>query len=70
MYLAYPVDLLLPVKYKLLLLPFYHFLDRVQDYPGEPVPEGKTILDLLKQEIVSGSGINWAYANLHLAQDR
>jgi len=30
--------------------------------------EGKTNLDLLEQEIVSGSGISWAYANLHLAQ--
>jgi len=26
-----------------------------------------TNLDLLEQEIVSGSGISWAYANLHLA---
>jgi len=30
----------------------------------------KTNLDLLEQEIVSGSGISWAYANLHLAPDR
>ena len=30
--------------------------------------EGKTNLDLL--EIVSGSGISWSYANLHLAPDR
>jgi len=40
-------------------------LDFVQDYPGEPTPEryyqeGKTSLDLLEQEIVSGSGISWA----------
>jgi len=32
--------------------------------------KGKTNLDLLEQEIVSGSGISWAYANLHLALDR
>jgi len=32
--------------------------------------KGKTKLDLLKQEIVSGSGISWAYANLHLAPGR
>jgi len=49
----------------LLLHPFYRPLDLVQDYPGEPVPErwnqeGKTKLDLLEQEIVSGSGISWA----------
>jgi len=36
-------------------------LDFVRDYPGEPTPEryhqeGKTNLDLLEQEIVSGSG--------------
>jgi len=40
-------------------------LDFVWDYPGEPEPErlkqeGKTNLDLLEQEIVSGSGISWA----------
>jgi len=29
----------------------------------------KTYLDLLEQEIVSGSGICWAYANLHLIPD-
>jgi len=28
------------------------------DYPGEPAPKGKTNLDLLEQEIVSG--ISWA----------
>jgi len=57
---------------------YYYYLftplDCVQDYPGEPLPErqnqeGKTNLDLLEQEIVSGSGISWAYANLHLAPD-
>jgi len=37
----------------------------VRNYLGEPVPEkkneeGKTNLDLLKQEIVCGSGISWA----------
>ena len=32
-----------------------------RDYPGEPVPEGKTnIWILLMQETVSGSGISWA----------
>jgi len=36
-----------------------------QDNPGKPAPEkqndsGKTDLDLLEQEIVSGSGISWA----------
>jgi len=47
------------------LQPFYGSLDCVQDYPAEPVPErqnqeGKISLDLLEQEIVSGSGISWA----------
>ena len=41
----------------------------VRDYPGESVlerlnQEGKTNLDLLEQEIVSGSGISLAYATL------
>jgi len=36
-----------------------------QDNPGKPAPEkqkhsGRTNLDLLEQEIVSGSGISWA----------
>jgi len=31
----------------------------VWDYLGEPV-KGKTNVDLLEQEIVSGSGISWA----------
>jgi len=40
-------------------------MDFVWDYPGELVPEkynqeGKTNLDLLEQEIVSGNGISWA----------
>jgi len=40
-------------------------LDFVRDYPGELAPEtynqqGKTNLDLLEQETVSGSGISWA----------
>ena len=44
---------------------FMALLDFVRDYPGEPTPEryhqeGKTNLDLLEQEIVSGSGISWA----------
>ena len=32
--------------------------------------KGKTNLVLLKQETVSGSGISWPYASLHLAPDR
>jgi len=32
--------------------------------------KGKTNLDLLEQETVSGSGISWAICNLHLAPDR
>ena len=32
--------------------------------------KGKTNLDLLDQETVSGSGISWPYANLHLTPDR
>jgi len=45
-------------------LPFYGPLYCVQDYTGKLVPEtqnqeGKTNLDLLKQEIVSGSCISW-----------
>jgi len=32
--------------------------------------KGKTNLDFTEQETVSGSGISWAYANLHLALDR
>jgi len=38
---------------------FTALLDSVRDYLGEPAPEGKTNLDLLEQEIVSGSGISW-----------
>jgi len=36
---------------------FTSLLDFVWDYPGE---KGKTNLDLLEQETVSGSGISWA----------
>ena len=41
---------------------FTALLDFVRDYPCEPAPdqEGKTNLDLLEQEIVSGNGISWA----------
>ena len=44
---------------------FTTLLNFVWDYPGELVSErknqeGKTNLDLLEQEIVSGSGICWA----------
>jgi len=42
-------------------------LDFVRDYPGELTPEryhqeGKTNLDLLEQETVSGSGISISWA--------
>ena len=45
--------------------PFYSRLDFVRDYPGELVSnrwnqKGKTKLDLLEQETMSGSGISWA----------
>jgi len=50
-----------------LLQPFYSIQDSVWDYPGDPVPNQKgkirkvkNNLDLLEQEIVSGSGISWA----------
>jgi len=43
-------------------------------FPGLPGWAGtrkvKSIWILLKQETVSGSGISWAYASLHLAPDR
>ena len=43
-------------------------------FPGLPGWAGtrkvKPIWILLKQEIVSDSGISWAYASLHLAPDR
>jgi len=45
---------------RLLLQPFYGYLDFVRNYPGKPIPQGKANLDLLEQEIVSGSGISWA----------
>ena len=46
-----------------------------QENLGKLAPEkqnhsGKTNLDLLEQETVSGSGmISWTYANLHLTPD-
>ena len=45
--------------------PFYGPVKFCPDYPGELTPEtynqeGKTNLDLLEQETVSGSGISWA----------
>ena len=57
--------LLLLLLLLLLLQPFYGPLDFVLDCPGELVPErkiqeGKINLDILEQEIVSGSGIGWA----------
>ena len=43
-------------------------------FPGLPGWAGtrkvKPIWILLKRETVSGSGISWAYASLHLAPDR
>ena len=43
-------------------------------FPGLPGWAGtrkvKPIWILLKQETVSGSGISWAYASLHLTPDR
>jgi len=48
---------------------FKALLDFVWDYLGEPASEGKTNLDLLQQEVVSGSGISGPYANLHLDPD-
>jgi len=53
---------------------FTALLDFVRDNPGKLTPErqnqeGKTNLDLLEQETVSGSGISLAYANLHLDTD-
>jgi len=42
-----------------------------QDDPGEVAPDRKTNVDvILKQETVSGSGISWPYANLHLTPVR
>jgi len=35
-------------------------VDYVWDYPSESAKEGKITLELLEQEIVSGSGIRWA----------
>jgi len=57
------------VFFTTLLQPFYGSLDCVRDYPGEPIPErwnqeGKTNLDLLEQETVSGSRISWAFVTL------
>jgi len=51
----------------IILQPFYSSLDFVRDYPGKPLPKGKTrkvkpiwIYWSLEQEIASGSGISWA----------
>jgi len=38
---------------------FMTLLDFVPDYPGSWHQKGKTNLDLLEQETVSGSGISW-----------
>jgi len=51
---------------------FMALLDFVRDYLGELAPErkeGKTNLDLLEQEIVSGVVSAGSYANLHLGPD-
>jgi len=54
---------------------FTALLDFVRDYPGKLVPErqnqeGKTNLDLLEHETVSGSGICWAICKSDLTPDR
>ena len=43
---------------------------RVSRYQKGKTRKGKTNLDLLEQEIVSGISISLAYANLYLAPDR
>jgi len=52
-------------NYSTTLQLFYGSLDFVRDYTGKPVTkryyqEGKTNLDLLEQEMMSGSGTSWA----------
>ena len=42
---------------------------RVSRYQKGKTRKVKTNLDLLEQEIVSGSGIGWLYASLHLTPD-
>jgi len=37
---------------------------------GDGTRKAKPLWILLEQETVSGSGISWAYASLHLAPDR
>ena len=41
-------------------------LDFVRDYRVSQHQEGKTNLDLLEQETVSGIGISWAICKLHI----
>jgi len=53
-----------------LLQPFYGPLDIVRDYPGDRYQKGKTNLDLLELETVSGSGISWAICKSAPAPDR
>jgi len=61
-----------PCDYTTTLLQYYiHLTAFFQDNPGKPAPEkqnhsGKTNLDLLEQEIVSGSGISWASGDMHI----
>jgi len=47
-------------RLRILLQPFYSYLDFVRDNWKSQQRKGKTSLDLLEQEIVSGSGISWA----------
>jgi len=58
---------------------YYYYTRLVAFFPKQPTgksaPEkhnhsGKTNLDLLEQEIVSGSASAGRYANLHLTPDR
>jgi len=53
------------------LLHFWHLsgTTRVSRYQKGKTRKGKTNLDLLEQEVVSGSGICWVYASLHLVPD-
>jgi len=58
----------------LLIQPLYGPLDFVRDYAGAYTrkvnQEGKTNLDLMEQEIVSGSGISWALCKSASRPDR
>jgi len=58
------------VSQSLLLQLFYGPLECVRDYLSEPIPKGKTNLDSLEQEIVSGNGISWAICKSAPRPDR